>query len=209
MAEDTVLVGLVLLGVVPFVVWDAVSTMRAGFDNAFWAQPLEAKMSRIAEQRDAWQRLGTAWIYICVLLMAGLVAFTFQLAAVGESGWAGIGLGAFILTAVGFVTSVALMASTIAYASDAMVDGGPLPAWAMPAWTATWWLERAFIIGANLAYVAWGVGIVASGFPATWVGWVAIVSGGLIAVWASLSEYFFQHMVLITPVLLGVALLLH
>jgi hypothetical protein len=209
MAEDTALVGFVLLGVVPFVVWDAVSTLRAGFDNAFWAQPLEAKMGRIAEQRDAWQRLGVAWIYIGVLLAAGFAAFSTQLSGAGESAWAAIGFGSFMLTAAAFVTSVALMVATIASASDAMVDGDAVPAWAMPAWTATWWLERTFVIGANVAYVAWGIGIVASGFPATWVGWVAIITGGAIAIWASLREYFFQHMVLITPVVLGVALVIY
>lgn len=209
MAEDTVLVGVVLLGVVPFVVWDAVSSVRAGFDNSFWAQPLEGKMGRIAEQRGAWQRLGSTWMYICVLLAAGFAAFTFQLGGAGETTWAGIGFGTFILTATGFVTAVALMVATIGHASDATGDGDTLPAWAMPAWTASWWLERAFVIGANLAYVAWGIGIVASGFPATWVGWVAIVSGVLIAVWSAVREYFFQHMVLITPIALGIALLIY
>jgi hypothetical protein len=70
-------------------------------------------------------------------------------------------------------------------------------------------LERAFVIGANLAYMACGIGIVTSGFPAPWAGWIAIASGALIAACASLREYFFQHMVLITPIILGIALILY
>ncbi len=57
--------------------------------------------------------------------------------------------------------------------------------------------------------MAWGVAIVRSGFPSDWVGWVAVVSGGLIAAWASLSDYWFQHMTLLTPIAVGIALLLY
>lgn len=53
------------------------------------------------------------------------------------------------------------------------------------------------------------MGILGSGFPADWAGWVAIVSGGFIAAWAALRDYFYQHMVLITPIALGIALVLY
>lgn len=208
MPDDTVIVGIVLLAVVPFVAADAVSGLRAGFDNAFWAQPLDAKLERIPGSRDAWQRLGIVWIFIGVLLAGGLTAFTFQLAGEGETAWAAIGLGAFLPAALAFGPAAALMVATVAEAADRRAETGRTPAWVQPAWRSTWWLERTFVIGANLAYVAWGVGIVRTGFPAEWAGWVAIVSGALIAAWASLRESFFQHMVLLTPIVLGVALLL-
>ena len=64
------------------------------------------------------------------------------------------------------------------------------------------------VVAANLAYVAWGVAMVDSGFPAEWAGWVAFISGLLLAVWASLQDNYFQHMTLITPLVVGVALLL-
>lgn len=208
MSEDSVIAGLALVAVVPFVAWDAVGSLRAGFDNAFWARPLEGKMERIDRQRPAWHRLGIVWLYINVLLAAGLTAFTFQLAAHGEEVWAALGLGAFLLGAAVFLSGAVLMVTTIGHAAGERDEDGSVPPWAFPVWQSTWWSERFFVIGANLAYVAWGIGIVAGGFPATWAGWVAIASGALIAAWASLREYFFQHMVLVTPLVLGVALIL-
>ena len=65
------------------------------------------------------------------------------------------------------------------------------------------------VVAANAAYVAWGVAILRSGFPADWVGWVAIVTGVLIALWASLTDDWFQHLTLITPIALAIALLLY
>lgn len=201
------MVGVTLLGVIPFVVWDAVSSLRAGFDSAFWALPLDAKLGRIPDRRGAWQGLGIVWIFINVLLAAGFTAFTVQLAGAGEPVWAALGLGAFLVGAIAFPIGVLFMVTTIAEASAEHGEG--VPGWAQAVWRSSWWLERTFVITANLAYVAWGIGMVSSGFPATWAGWVAIATGALIAAWASLREYFFQHMVLVTPIVLGVALLLH
>ena len=202
--SDTSITGLVLLAVVPLVVWDGVSGMRAGFDNAFWARPLPEKLPLVAAQRKVWDRLSLIWLPITALLAAGLTGFTFQLAATDDGVWGVLGLGVFLPVATVFMAIVPLMATTIGRAAA----DGTVPAWAEPVWQASGWVERAFVIGANLAYVAMGFGIVASGYPAEWAGWVAIVSGALLAAWASLRDYFFQHMTLVTPVALGVALLL-
>jgi len=209
MIEDTVIVGVVLLAVVPFVVWDAVSSLLAGFDNAFWARSLDDKMDYIPDRQAAWHRLGIVWIFIGVLLSAGFMAFTFQLASEGEPVWAAIGFGTFLPVAVALFLGATLMVATVADAAEDRRKTGSIPGWAQPVWRTAWWLERAFVIGANLAYVAWGIAIVATGFPAVWAGWVAIVSGALIAIWASLRNYFFQHMALLTPIVIGVALLLY
>ena len=204
MPSDAVITGWVLLAVLPLVVWDGVGGMRAGFDNAFWAKPLSDKLPLIAEQRRVWDRLSLIWLPITALLVAGLTAFAFQLSATGDGVWGVLGLGVFIPVATVFMATIPLMATTIGRAAA----DGSVPAWAEPVWQASGWLERAFVVGANLAYVSMGVGIVASGYPAEWAGWVAIVSGALLAVWASLRDYFFQHMTLVTPLALGVALLL-
>lgn len=209
MPEGTFIVGFVLLAVIPFVAWDGVSALRAGFDNAFWARPFDVKMDHIPDERAAWRRLGIVWIPINMLLTGGLTAFVFQLAEAGETVWGALGLGVFLLGALAFPPAVLLMVATVDHAARERRDEGSTPTWVHPAWLSAWWSERAFVVGANLAYVAWGVGIVASGFPATWAGWVAIVSGALIAAWASLRDYFFQHMVLITPIALGLALILY
>jgi hypothetical protein len=206
--QDTFFVGCVLLAVVPFVVWDAISTMRGGFDNAFWARSLEGKMDHIPDERATWHRIGIVWVPINLILSGGLAAFVFLLAGEGEAVWGAIGLGVFLLLAAAFLPGALLMMTTVSHAAEERRQSGSTPAWVQPVWQSTWWIERAFIVGANLAYVAWGVGIVKSGFPAPWAGWVAIVTGTVIAAWASLREYFFQHMVLITPLVLGVALLL-
>lgn len=205
--DDATLVGVVLLGVIPFVVWDGISSVRAGFDNAFWMRPLEEKMTAIVAVRDAWHRIGIVWIFVSGLLAAGFTAFSFQLVSAGEPVLAALGLGAFLLTAIGFTWAALLMVSTISRAAEVHAESGDVPPWALPAWTSTWWIERAFIIGANLAYIAWGAAIVSSGYPATWAGWVAIVSGAVLVAWVSLREYFFQHLVLITPIAIGMALL--
>ncbi|HSM02362.1 MAG TPA: hypothetical protein VK960_08000 [Acidimicrobiia bacterium] len=202
--DDSFIIGLVLLAVVPLVVVDAVGGMRAGFDNAFWARPLAEKLPLIAQRRRVWDRLSLIWVPINLLLMAGLTAFAFQLATTEEGVWGALGVGVFIPVATAFIAVVLLMAATIGRAAE----DGSVPAWSEPAWQATGWIERTFVIGGNLAHVSIGVGIVASGHPAEWAGWVAIVSGALLAIWASLRDYFFQHMVLIAPLALGVALIL-
>jgi hypothetical protein len=202
--DDSFIIGCVLLAVIPLVVWDGIGTKRAGFDGAFWARPLGDKMPLITARRRVWDRLSLIWVPINLLLTAGLTAFAFQLAATGEGVWGALGLGAFIPVTAAFISVALLMAATIGRAAAE----GSVPAWAEPAWQASGWVERAFVIGANVAYVAMGVGVVSSGYPAEWAGWVAIASGALIAAWASLRDYFFQHMVLVTPIALGVALLL-
>ena len=208
MPEHTVLVGVVLLAVVPFIAWDTVSSLRAGFDNAFWALPLEEKLPRIAEQPAAWRRLGTTWIYVVVLMTAGFTAFGFQLGAAGEPVLAALGLGAVLVGALGFVIGVLPMTTTVAAAAVVKRETSTSPGWLKPMWDSFGMMERTFVIAANLAYAAWGVAIVDSGFPAEWAGWVAFVSGLLLAVWAAAQDYFFQHMTLITPLVVGVALLL-
>ncbi len=207
--EHTVVVGLVLLAVVPFAVGDAVSSLRAGFDNSFWALPLDEKLDRIVERRQAWRRLGMVWLFIIILMASGLTAFTLQLAEAGEAVWAALGLGAFLIGAGSFLAGALPMITAVEAAAVVRRDTGATPPWLQPAWDAGGWLERTFVIAANLAYVAWGVAIVRSGFPSDWVGWVAVVSGGLIAAWASLSDYWFQHMTLLTPIAVGIALLLY
>ena len=56
MPEDTVLVGITLLAVIPFVVWDVTSTYRGGFDNSFWQLSLEEKLPKVAEHPAEWRR---------------------------------------------------------------------------------------------------------------------------------------------------------
>jgi hypothetical protein len=82
------------------------------------------------------------------------------------------------------------------------------PPWLQPVWTVGSWLERTFVIAANLAYVSWGVAIIRGDFPAEWAGWVAIISGAVIAAWAALTDYWFQHMTLVAPLAIGVALVI-
>lgn len=205
MPEHTLTVGAVLLGVIPLIAWDAVATLRDGFDSAFWARPLGQKLNQIEAHPKTWERIGIVWIAFNLITAAGFTAFAFQLAATGEGVWAGLGLGAYLLSAIAFLPGVVLMVATVRTGADT----GTSETWVLPAWRSTWWLERSFIIGANLAYVAWGVGILRSGFPADWAGWVAIATGALVAAWASTREYFFQHMTLITPIAIGVALVLY
>jgi hypothetical protein len=204
--DDSLIIGCVLLAVVPLIVWDGTSAMRAGFDNAFWAKPLPDKLGQVAARRRQWNRLAIVWIPATLLVTAGLTAFAFQLTAAGEGVWAGLGLGALIPIAAIFVLTALLIATTVGHAAEASTS--EVPAWVGPVWLASWWVERSLVIAANVAYVALGVGIVSSGYPAEWAGWVAIVSGALLALWASLRDYLFQHLILITPLALGVALIL-
>jgi hypothetical protein len=208
MPQDATLVGWVLVAVLPVVVWDTINTYRGGFDNAFWQLTLDEKLDRIPDHVREWHRLSLDWVVINGLLIAGLAAFTFQLSAAGEPAWAALGFGAFLLVAIAFVVVVLFMSTAVSSASIVRRESGTTPDWLASVWQASWWVERSFVIGANLAYVAWGVGIVDSGFPSEWVGWVAIITGGLIALWASFSDYIFQHLALLTPIALGVALIL-
>ena len=207
--EHTLTVGIVLLTVVPLVAIDAVSTLRAGFNNAFWEKPLEEKLHLIAARHAAWRRLGIVWIFVLGAVASGLTAFTFQMAAAGEGVWAALGLGAFLTGAASFLAGAMPMITTVAAGALERQRTGSAPPWMQPAWDAGGWLERGFIITANLGYVAIGVAILRSGFPADWAGWVAVISGTVLAAWAALREDWFQHMTLVTPLVVGVALLLY
>lgn len=208
MPEHTTLVGYVLLAVVPLIVWDAVGSLRAGFDSAFWALSLEEKLPRIAERSAAWRRLGTIWVFVIALLASGFTAFAAQLGMAGEPELAALGLGAFVTGAVAFLFVVLPMVMAVDQVAQTRDDGDEVPGWARAVWDSSWRFERFFVVTANLAYVVWGLAIIDSGFPASWVGWVAGGSGLLIAGWASVRDYFFQHMTLITPIVVGIALIL-
>lgn len=115
MRGDSLLPGVILLAVVPFVVWVAVSSLRAGFNSAL---PLEEKMDVIPQRRAAWLRLAYAWIFINGLLIAGFSAFSLLLAAEGEPSWAAAGMGVFALTATAFVVAAAHMTATVSDAAE-------------------------------------------------------------------------------------------
>jgi hypothetical protein len=207
MPEDTVLVGIVLLAVVPIVAWDAWNSLRGGFDNDFFARPLEEKLPQVAENPSAWLRLGTSWIPITVLLVAGFAAFSVQLAEAGEPVLAALGFGSFLVGALAFVVAIVPATNAVAAAAKAHDERGAVPPWLLPLWAASGVAERTFVVSANLAYVAWGVAMVDSAFPTEWAGWTVFITGLLLAAWASLQDYFFQHMTLIGPIVIGVALI--
>jgi hypothetical protein len=202
------LVGIVLLGVVPLVVWDAANSLRGGFDNDFFARPVGEKLPHVAEHTSAWLRLGTAWIPITVLLVAGFAAFALQIAEAGEPVLAALGFGTFMVGALAFIVAVVPATHAVAAAAEVHKETGGIPSWLGPLWAASGIAERTFVVSANLAYVAWGIAMVDTGFPAEWAGWTAFITGLLLASWASLQDYHFQHMTLITPIAVGVALVL-
>lgn len=77
-------------------------------------------------------------------------------------------------------------------------------------WTAASWAEMSYIMLTSLAYVAWGVGVVNSGFPATWAGWASMAVGGLsvIGLMIAPSRIGFPQLPLRVPIVLGILLVI-
>ena len=85
---------------------------------------------------------------------------------------------------------------------------GETPTWLEGLWNGAWWAELTYVLAANVAFVAWGVGILEVGYPARWMGWTMVVFGSLTVAWAAATRSVFPQLGLLLPFVLGIALVL-
>jgi hypothetical protein len=207
---DARLAGFILLLLVPLLVADVVIEARARFTGAFWASERDRKLEHIADHSRPWVWLGIGLIVMLAAATAGLSAFSVLLGQAGEGALAAAALGSFLLGTFGFVAAISLQFGPSGVAARVRRDTGATPGWLEPMWTAASWAETSYIILASLAYVAWGVGMVKSGFPATWAGWASIAVGGLSVIGVAIAPFRlgFPQLPLLVPIVLGVALVI-
>ncbi len=200
--------GILLLLIVPLFAAESVGYTRGGYNSRFWALPLDEKLDHVAAHPREWLWIGAMWIPMLAVATAGLTAFSLLLAQAGQGTLAGIGMGAFLLGALAWLTGVILQVALVSRAATVRRDTGTTPGWLQPFWSAGLWFEGGFILLSNLAYVAWGVAMVQSGFPAEWAGWASIALASLIVVSVLAARQGFPHLGLFVTAVLGVALVI-
>lgn len=208
-SADTVIVGIVLLLIVPFLFVEAPAYFRGGYTTEFWNLPRDEKLDHIAKQPAYWTRMGLAWMPILMLAVAGMTAFSHQLAASGSATLSYLALGAFLLGSFAWLGGVLVQTSSVRHAARMRASSGSTPVWLQPGWDLAWWSELTYVSAANLAFVAWGAGMLDTGFPADWMGWTAIVLGVLALLMVAVTREAFPQLGVFVPIVLGVALVLY
>lgn len=196
--------GLTLLALVPLLVVDGIVEARGGMGGEFWRRPIDGKLDHIVGHRREWWVMGAMWIGILAAAMGGTTALV---AAVGD-GWAWVGLGALAISAACWLIGVVLQTAGGAVAATQRAEQGVTPDWVHPLWSAAWMCELSWVVVANLAYVAIGVGVLREGAPGAWAGWAAILGGGLFVAAVAATRRAFPQLALLVPIALGVAALL-
>ena len=207
--SDAVIAGLAHLAIIPLLIVEIPAYRAGGYDGAFWKKPLDDKLDHIAGHTEQWTRLGGVWLPILTLAVAGLAAFSYQLAQAGAGTLAFLALGAYVVGALGWLIGVLLQTTVVKAAAGVRSTAGATPDWLEGFWNAGWWAEFLFVMAANLAAVVWGLAMLDSGYPADWMGWTAIVIGALAVLMVGYTREAFPHLGVIVPVVLGVALVLY
>ena len=153
--------------------------------------------------------MGVVWLPILTLAVAGMTGFTYQLASSGAGTLAYVALGAFLIGAVAWLGGVLVQTTSIKHAAELRAASGRTPDWLEAGWTFGWWSELTFVSAANASFVAYGVAMLDTGFPAMWMGWTAIILGVVAILMVVFAKEAFPQLGIIVPIVVGVALLLH
>jgi len=205
-STDTVIAGVTLLLIVPPLLMEIPAYRKGGYNAEFWKKPLDERLDHIAAHPDSWTRMGAIWLPILVLSVAGTMAFSFQLAAKGAETWAFLAMGAYIAGSAAWLIGSLIQTTAVRVAAQVRAQTGTTPDWLDAGWTIVWWSEITYVIAANVAFIAWGVGMLDSGFPADWMGWAAIALGVIALLLVGLAREAFPHLGVIVPIVLGIAL---
>jgi len=112
--------------------------------------------------------MGVALVLTLAAMTTGLSAFSILLGQAGEPLLAALALGCFLMGGFSFLVATLLQVGTSGVAARVWGETGTTPGWLEPMWIAASWAEMSYIMLSSLAYVAWGVGVVNSGFSAKW-----------------------------------------
>lgn len=196
--------GVTLLALVPLLVIEAVAYTRGGMLNEFWRRPIDGKLDHLIGHQREWWVMGVVWIAMLAVTVGGMTG----LVASNGGEWAWIGLGALVIGAGAWLVGIMLQTAGGAIAATQRAEHGATPAWVHPLWGAAWMGELAWVLLANLGYVAIGIAIVRNDTPSEWAGWAAIVGGGLIVAAVAATRNAFPQLALLVPIALGVAAVL-
>lgn len=206
---DTVTVGIILLLIIPLLFVEAPAYYRGGYRTDFWKLSLDEKLDHIAQQPDYFTRMGVVWLPILTLAVAGMTAFTYQLASEGAGTLAYAALGAFLVGSFSWLAGVLIQTTSMRRAAEVRSETGSTPDWLQAGWTMAWWSELTYVAAANLAFIAWGAAILDTGFPADWMGWTAIILGVVALLMVLFAKEAFPQLGVTVPIVLGVALVLY
>ncbi len=202
------LVGILLLSGLVLVAVEGVGYSRGGYGSEFWSSPLDDKLDHIAGHRREWWWI-SLWSLVGLLTMGG---GTFGLAALiaedGEPVLAFVALGVWVVAMVGWVGGLTVQAAGMPQAASQRADSGSTPDWIHPLWWFVYVTEGTWIIGANMAYAVFGLGILLSSSMPVWVGWTSIAGGLLISLGVIVTRDGFPQLAVVVPAVIGVALLL-
>ena len=204
--DEPALAGVVLLLIVPLVVFDGVAAVRAGFDAAFWRRPLDDKLDHVVGQPRTWQLMGAVWPPILVLACAGMAAFSIQLWDAGAGTWPFLALGAYLLGSFAWLLGVLVQMPAVLKAARVRAETGRKPDWLEGLWQTAWWSELTYVSAANVAFLAWGVGMLDADYPAGWMAWTMTVGGAVTVAGVAATRNAFPHLGVMLPIVLGVAL---
>jgi hypothetical protein len=195
-------IGVVLLAVIPLVAYEATAEMSGRFDSAFWSLSLSDKLPRIAAQTRRWLRFSRTWMIIPVIPAIGFLVAA--VAGLGVSAWIWLGVGLAVVTAPPTILMFAIQGKGMANAAE----GGGVPGWLEGLWPVLYDLERMYVVAMSLASFMIGLGLLDGLVLDHWVAWAMMIGPGLVAVVAVGTDFFFPHMALLGPVILGVAMLI-
>lgn len=205
---DLLLVGVLLLAVVPVVVVQSVfGYSRGRFDRAFWALPLDDKLDRVADHRSPWWLIAIGEFAILGVVTAGLAGLADLVARIGAGSLPWVALGGYLVAAMAWLVGMVLQVAVVWRAAEHRRDSGATPSWIHPLWLSGYVAEGVWVILANLAYVGFGAGLLASGLGPAWAGWTAIGLGVAIPLVVVVTRDGFPQLLLPVPLLVGVALL--
>lgn len=202
------LVGVVLLCLVPLLAADGVVSARGKFMSEFWASERDSKLDHIAGHRRQWAVMGIVWVAMLAVATSGISAFGVLLGREGEGVLASIAVGLFVSGVVSMLAAVFVRFGSGGVAAQVRRDAGATPGWLEPMWVSANWAEVTYIVLSGLAYIVSGMGMLRSGFPATWVAWASLAIGAVsvIGMIVAPARVGFPQLPLIVPVALGIAL---
>ena len=203
------LAGVVLLLLLPLLVADGVISAWGRFMGAFWASERDWKART---HRGSPTSMGGDGGGVDSDAGGGhrrMSAFGVLLSHDGEWLLASIALGVFVLGVVSMLTTAYVLFGSVGVAAQVRGDSKATPGWLEPMWVAANWAEVSYIVLTGLAYVVLGIGMVRSGFPATWAAWASLAIGGasVIGMVLAPARFTFPQLPLLVPVVLGVALI--
>lgn len=200
--------GLLLTAGVVLLFVESFGYRRGGFDSAFWQQPLENQLDRIAEKSKEWSWVAL-WSQIALFLMTGgVAALAFQLAEAGEAALAFAGFGIYLVAMAGWAFGSAISYAGMSSAAKGRDETGAAPSWMSPLGAIGYVAEASWILGANVAYAILGAAVLSTGLLPAWSGWAAVGVAVAIVLIVAISRVGFPQMGDLVPFILGIAAIL-